>query len=487
MKLTLTVIILSIVTLGLTQTIVSSDTFSVKSFRYAEKQETIAIIDSFDSNVTIGMTDNKSIYVLTYDSVFNKKNHLRFEKPSTNFESLLGATVDEKQVSFYFRGSKLKNIGIVHFNKENHSISFEELVLDVKGEGFVNAFSYKHKFYILTVDYFSSLLNIYVFDGTGAPQKKEFDLPAAAFNEGDDWDNLSTLLNLGALKQGEAKVLYLEEKSPSSLELASAKEKMYCYDNWLVLSFDFIPNKTSFVEIDLNRFKHRLKIIDNDLFEEEEESKVKSSNYLLRDTLYQISTKKDELVVRIIDYRTETVWKEFHAYRDSPIAFKNTEFIRNGGLSAVTSEDSQVSLKQELFFKKMFKSHPGISVLDNMGNIELTIGGYEEKNYAGGGVPMMGMPMPGLALGMFAFRLSPMTGAFNQSKMSRAVFFKTLLDTAHFNHIPGELDESKIQIVKDFMKKYNVENSNEVIFLYNNSYYVAYYVMSEKRFIIVKL
>ncbi|MFT5827458.1 MAG: hypothetical protein ACI9AB_000405 [Urechidicola sp.] len=101
-------------------------------------------------------------------------------------------------------------------------------------------------------------------------------------------------------------------------------------------------------------------------------------------------------------------------------------------------------------------------------------------------MPMMGIPM-GVSVGMFSFHQSPMTRAFNSYTLSRAVYFKTLLDPKDLNHVSNELGQSQIQKVQDFVEKYQLSDSNEVIYYHKNMYYIGYYIMKEERIIIVEL
>lgn len=466
------------------QVIVASDSLVLDKFRYGEKQETIAAYDDVNKELTLALTDKSSIIILQYDSSYHQVNELLLEKPSKTFSHLIGYSKSNNTITFFFTRGKFGKIGLVEYNTTNYTVSAKEIELDAKYEDYVSSFSYRDKFYIVSGKYQSNILNLYIFDDPVNPTKYSRGFPPTLFNENYENVNLSTLLDLGGLRKDEAKILFIDENAPSSLEFTTSKEKMYSYKEQLIISLDYIKNKTSFIIFDLNNLNFSHKIIDNNLFSDGNRKNVKSSNYFYRGKLFQICAKKDEFKVKIIDFESESAIKEFHAYKDSPIMFKNTPFMKKGNLWNGDIDSDTLSIKQDGFFTKMHFSRPGIAINRSANELDLVIGGYLEYKQSNYTSRMLMIPNQ---FGVFTFSVSPITWGFKSTTVSRAVFFKTSLDAYSFDHVSKPQEVSEFQAVHNFLIKYKVRDCNEVIYYDNKNYFVGYFVPSEKRYIIVKI
>lgn len=84
------------------------------------------------------------------------------------------------------------------------------------------------------------------------------------------------------------------------------------------------------------------------------------------------------------------------------------------------------------------------------------------------------------------YHYNPAMHAYVNFTNTRAVYFKTLLESLSFNHVEGNVVKNAFDAITDFKDAYDSGLGSETIFKVNGYYVLGYYKRQERKYYLRK-
>jgi hypothetical protein len=372
------------------------------------------------------------------------------------YDNYLGYINSDKSYTLFFSNNRKNKFISLQFDYSQGTSQENILSLKIAYERYIASHNFGNKFYILTVNEASSIVNSYEFTASGGStyQKKMYDLSQVDFS--GKFTNLHH--NLVSTEPGSKgiSVSKILAEYPNSIPTNQALRKIYFQDSIAYLS--------------LERLKHTLVLTfnlkegttTNKVFAQPElichsghfssANSVISSNYL-----YQVNACSKELVLSISNLQTGHIAKQLHMAKDNVQDFTYTLFKQEIGESAFSSAKER-GVAINTFLRKIANTQVSISVNSfTDSTLEVDIGKYEIRQSG------MIVPTPLLLVGIITM--------YTDSYPS-VIAAKSILHKSNFTQI--EIDENS----KDLKKNRNMEGriwqrSANQFFIKRNETYLA--------------
>jgi hypothetical protein len=441
-------------------------------FRQVSTQSPFSVIDHEDSSHLFFITST-NIEHLKYNSenmFLQFKKHVR---PPAPFKEIIGYSLDKKNVLHLYFSNNKKNRFFLKSIKPDGTTEQKEFDFKIKKEYFLQAINYQNTFYVLTVPQYSSVLNLYKFNGATF-NVVNYDCSNETFY---DFDNRKT--ELSKLLHNE-NVEIIEDDVPSAIEITSRVFKLYPKGNELLFTFDHRDSATRVIKLNLDDDSssvdnHEIRTTDfKNLIH------LKSNSFIYKDKIYQLIASKDLMVFTIKEMKTKKLIKEYRAEKDDEeIAFKNSALYQDGSLYSSGIRELN---KTKQFLRKITNSRIGVVAYEKEDLLQLSMGGISEMS--NGGAPMM-MPgfggIPIASAGVFTVSITPMFYTFNSYNNTRSVYIKCLFDTKTLEHMPGPVASNVFDHVAEFADSLD-RVGLEVVFKKDDYFIYGYYDKKEKLY-----
>lgn len=362
---------------GFSQEILNEKEIHLKS-GLDERREAYTVVNEENGQIVIFLFDSKNIYVEVYDKDYHSVDNFTYESPYIFIGNLLGHNFNGKEISLFIsKDDRSEFIGLtVDISKKE----IQDVLIPISffKERFLESFSYKNKFYLLSVQKKSSLLNMYVFDSKTEFQKKELDLRDYSFTP-QKKSRLSDALFKNQILP--AYYFFLIQKInpdlPNPMELASKPNKLYCNEDYLTLTFDNDTSKTTVININLNDFNFEGKYFTYQSIN----NCQKSNSFLYKNKLYQIKASKQELYFKATDIASNEAINQYRIERDKPIQFKEYVLVQEEDETEDTENETLELETSNKLLSKISKSDVGMSVYEINGKLEISLGGSRIRSF----------------------------------------------------------------------------------------------------------
>ncbi|MDC9722279.1 MAG: hypothetical protein PSN34_05835 [Urechidicola sp.] len=469
---------------------------------YSGSIETLPIIDQINNKLAIFLVNENDILGFNFNNNYELQSNYITKITEKKYSVLLGYSVGDTSYSLFFTNKKKKQFysKTIDFTKKQNSEVIYPFKL--KDEFFLSSINKNNKFYLLTIKKSSSILKIRIFNGNQLSKIEEIDLSSYPFSKPPNTKLSSALSDQDNMGIGLA-VQKIESDSPNSIEIASKKSKLYCFDNKIYITINNLRSNTKLITIDLDSFDFKVQLFNNGVIDCFNKSSEKANSFLHKNILYQIKGCASELYFTLYDIETNKLIKDYRVQRDEEIIFKNSELVYKrpkvfGGQKEIKLETTAQILN------KISSSNIGLSVHEANDFLEITIGSHKEIQ-SGGGMSMgmgmgMGIPMGGMNMSV-TFHYSPVMYGYNSYTNSKEVHFKTFLNKSNYNHLSNKTHISSlddIETFKDsitnslnvFERMFYLEENNDIktktIFKVDDYYVFGYYDKEQKKYYLRK-
>ena len=454
-------------------------------------QRDVLPVYNYENNLfALFLLDNENITGLLIDKQFKLTNAKTCLRPADPFcKKLLGVSIQNTNYHLFFSNNNKTSFYIKSLDLENGNAENTVDPIKLKKEKYLESFSYNNKFYILSIVKRTSKLKMYVFEGKYITHTEELDFSSQPFRENSFETELYNVLRT---KEG-FKIHKLEMDDFNEIDVTSKPNKLYTYNNHLYITIDNEPQKTILLDIDLINFSYEskefLQTSKNNCFDN-----PKSNSYLYKNHLYQITGCKNGLTLNIKNILQDSIIKTYSVSASKDINFKNTPLMQSG--SSFSKDKEKEVEKMNEFWRKTGNSNLGVSAYEYPDFLELTIGSHrlvaDGKQLIAAGV--LGIIAGGMAASttssgrtIYYYNYNPYMDSYYASGMSRAVYFKTLLNPKSLEHIQGTPKENIYKKIKKFADELSLKDINyntETVFKIENNFLFGYYIRKEKKYVV---
>jgi hypothetical protein len=446
-----------------------------------KKKEVFQIVDKDNKEVDMFVVDDQKIKVIRMDQNMQIIDSLTNIKPNKKiYGRMIGNNGSSTSPTLFWTSSDYKKIAAQQFDLNSKTVKLNELDLELANERYLQCFSLKSFFYLLTITKNSGLLKLYVFDTTGKLEIKPLDTSRFQFY-GNDYvpSNLFDILKTNLLPfEAPFSLKKIESEIPISLVQSANKRKCYYNDNQITITIDTNNDFTQLIFIDLLNYKITEKTITKPKIKWEGEgiADFNSNSFLINDKLIQIKSSSDKFILTLKDLEEKLI-KEYSITKDTEIGFKNTEIVQTGG----DFNGTRVLEKSSQFIRKVNNLNSGISYY-RIGNKSLvTLGSVSEQQQSA--MAMGGMF--GAAGAILAAVLTNSTMDNYDDYARRKVIKVDCLFDENLNHLPGVVPTLAFDKIRTFLAKED-DFSLKTIFRLNEYYYLGYYDEDSKNYTIRK-
>lgn len=402
-------------------------------------------------------TDKEKLFGVKFNSALFFSDSITINKPDL-FRYMMGCgfTKDNNPIAYWATYDLEKFIG-VEFDFKTHTTKIIQYPLNLKKQTLFTDFYHQGVLYFLTQTKETKLVELIVMNGHEVTRKT---LDFSKFNLENDLQKKTTLSTL--LEQfGLYKI---DTNGFNSYVTATNPIKYYLRDTTLVITLDNTTKKTQIFEIDLQTY-----IIKERTFNRSLSENIKESNSLLFENyVFQLSYKKEQFEIRILNYSDEKLLKTYTITESDALPFKDILFYNQ-----IPNKIPQELKNAKRFLKKLSNASLGASLYHFNGQYVATFGGYKTMTRNSD---------------IFVDLISAATGydnlGFSENDIELNIYFDVTM-TSDFE----QTTPVKQPLYIDKIAQFTSENRNikyEYCFSYKDFYILSYYDKNENKIVLSK-
>ena len=457
----------------------SQEIVSKISLELKRNRDVFQVVNDSAKTVTLFLSDKETVNAFCLNEKMQITDSLFAERPATKtYDFMIDNVVNAKNTTLFWSSSNHKDICSQTFDFDTHKTTIQTYSISFKEEKYLQHFSEKGKFYIMSIIKDSAVLKLYVFNN-GSLTEKKLDMSSFKFQKANlQMANLYEVLEVSFFPfEAPFSFQKINSENPTSLTESAKKRKLYIENNKAILTFDNGIANTFVITIDLDDFSTSEKIIQKPYVYYDLLIDVTSNSFLIDDKLYQINSSVNKMAISIKDLNNNLI-KEYQATDIQYIAFKNSEIIQENG----SVSNKRVLEKSSQFLRKITNSNMGISCYKINNNYLVTTGAVSEQQQNSS---VMVGAMFGVAGVLLAYAISnPTMESFNSYANRKVVYIHSMFDK-DANHVQGEIQPLAFDKIRNFFDKYSAVSS-QTLFKQNNIYYLGYFDKNAEEYIIRK-
>ena len=454
-------------------TLISFSSFSqelIKTLplKLAKRTDVFQVVEEDKKQISLFFNDKYNVRTLRFNDHLELIDSLLAERPSTDYDDIVGYSTSDNNYYTYWSSSNNKEIASQCFNFTTKQVSLKTFSLEFVKEKAIKRITVNNVFYLITILKNTSILNFYIFKD-GQMEKKTIDLTDKTFI---NWENkkmnLWDMVNEYTEFQPALAIQNMLNETPPSLTFSANKRKAYVNGNSLIFTFDSNRNFTQFLNFNLSDFTVTQKSYAQPYIEPTEYISEDSNSFLLNDKIIQMKLNQNVMHLSIKDLDDNEI-KTYSVLADQEIAIKNSEIIQENGKISNT----RILDKSNQLLRKIYNLNPSISCYTFNDKIYLTLGSVslvQDNNAA-----LYGGMIGGFTGALIGAAISSNYSVNNlNSYAKRKVVYINCLFDSNFNHIDGAMKKLAFDELRGFADQKNYLVS-QTVFRFNSGLYFGGY------------
>lgn len=444
------------------------------NYEIRKPKEVINIVNEENGDIVVFFRYARFINAFLFDKNQKLIQKLHIEQLPKFSDNYLGSAKSNNSYTLFFKNLASTKYSSLSINFESNKINSKDNIgISLKREVFVESFEANKQVYILTSLKKSSKLKLYTLSFDLEIKTSTIDLSNEVFKKPSGIKvSLYTLIK--GLNQ-EAKTNSIKPKEPSSLEIASAKNKIYFDNNVIVFTSNYFDNYTSVIRINILDGSYSYTKIDNLNFKKEDRGN-NSNSFIYENYFFNMYVTRNQLNYDIYDLKTEGLIKTLSFKKEDSISFKNSPIILEGGDFSKYRELSRTAQ----FLRKVVSSNVSTYIYKNNNNFIITIGSSEPKPQGQILVYVGGALAGGIGVSVL---LATAYISYANTKSTRI----ECLFNDKFNHISGEIPLNGFDKVMKYTDIHGlVKAPLQTMFKYGDDYVFGFYLKNEGQYKFVK-
>ncbi len=454
---------------------------AVNSFPLELKRDkaTFQVVNETSKQVDLFLADKTHVTAIRLNENMQVVDTILAPRPDKDYDMMVGNNANGKVTRLFWASSDHEQLYAQTYNFEKNVVAGEKFDFPFKEDRFLQYFSDKDHFYMLSIVRKTSTLRLYVFDGTGKMEMKTISLEGQKFFD-YYYKPLTLYQLLGSdfyMSERPFSIQQIQAENPTALTASSKKRKCYLEDGQLIITNDTSVDLTQIISISLETFKPTVLVVPQPYIIFNDRIELNSNSFIVDGKLFQIKTSSQKLIFSIKNLQGQLI-AEYSKTPDEQIDFKNSPIIQETG----DPENPRILEKTSQFLRKANNQNSGLSVLQADGNYLVTLGSVSDERQSTG---MVVGSMFGIAGALVAVALSnPTLDSFNAYSNRKVVYINCLFDQKG-KHVGGNLPPSAFDNIRKFLMGQQ-EISAPTLFKFDGFYYLGYYKKSDKRFTLTK-
>ncbi len=435
-----------------------------------------SVVNTFNSNIATFLSDNNYIYAYLMSPEFKMQKQLKFKK-NKKYRGVVGKFhTNGNKFSFIVANINASKFGTIAFDFKKDTVVFTKDPFKTNGLTLLQNFNQQNKSHLLFLKKKTSELIVRTYANDKKTTNTTFNLKNEKFLIGKHKEtsltkllyntlyNDYTITKIQSFEYGKTKY----KIQPVSIETTSEYTKLYIEDDHIKIIFDKNKYYSQILTLGLKDGTHSLVKIEKPLSKVTGKNKT-SNSYLFDNFLFTTACSKKNIGISIHDLETHKKIKEFTLKYNQTLPFDNVPVVIQGkSYNRITKKQSKV------FFRKLYYSDIGITVVRQNNNFAITIGGKKPATLHN---PMMSLKM-GDNVSIYAVNnyrgfLDPHSYILNNYRNKKATYFRGILDN-EFNFTDIPLEKNVYDTINSYVQENNTQE-NSHIFQYKGKMIYGYY------------
>lgn len=437
------------------------------------------VVDETAKKTTLFFADKTQIKTIRLDGAMKMIDSMSTARPDKAYDIMVGYSTSGEQTRVFWSSSDHEEVYAQVYDFEKKGVGGEKYLFPFKEDRFLQVFSEKDKFYILSIIRKTNKLKLYVFGSDGKMQEKIIDFSNAKFF--DYYYHPISLYEAFGESFMPAEPAYslqqIHAEDLTSLTESSKKRKCYLDGGKIYITFDGSTDFTHLITLDLTNFTGVEKVVQKPYIAFNDRYELNSNSFVIDGQLYQIKTSSSKMFFVVKDLQGN-VLKEYSKTPDDQLDFKNSEIIQESG----DPENPRILEKTSQFLRKTNNQNSGMAISKNGDNYLVTMGSVSDERASTG---MMVGGMFGVAGALVAIALTnPTFDSFNSYSNRKVVYINCLFDKSG-NHVDGALKPLAFDKIRKFTKD-RKDLASPTLFRFEDAYYFGYYSKADKNYLLTK-
>lgn len=450
--------------------------------------------DRYSHNITFNSSgDQMYLSFIQSDEILIYPMNKGYEKtgihkillPGLELLEFQESSIIDNELTFFFAHGTNKTFFGVKKNLETKKQIIKKFAFKFLKEEYLGTFKNKNQYFIVSLVKNTRIIKFRIINSNFDEVIKEIDLENGSYySQGDlkDFPPIPTNSNQDPLIQLKKEILanglangfsVIYRDKPYNAYDYTRRNKMYVYENNLVLTLDSPEFSTTLIQINLDDYSSVVQSISNTHFSNDFAQINQSNSFLYGNKLFLMKGTKNRIAFNIYDLETHESLKSIVFDRDYPFSDQRNLFLTSALLTEhnLNNPEREVKEKVSKLFNKIMKSssnnEAGIRVLSAKENYFITFGGNLTKTTGGGIGPIVIM-------------------GITSKENSLSFFLKKENNELTYSDFEVPSDKIEKLLQKEFGTKVKNKVSWKTNFIFDGNHFLGYKDKQKKTYKIIK-
>lgn len=429
------------------------------------------IKDDHSKILSLFVEESKITYGFQYDGSLNQIAQLTSDGLKRKYKYIIGQVVENDKVRIIQKNLNSNKFASILYDFKNQKTEETEYDIDLSGQKYLQSYSNGSLSYLFTVFKNKNVIRKWALGVDGNVTFEDINLDPQI--EQKELRNFYALFreDIGLKSMSEFKKI--ENKLPTSLDISTAKNKMYTYDNGFYWTLDKKNEYTILLDFALPDLKPEIRFIEKPKMADG--LRIKSNSYIADNKIGQIMSNNKEMHLVFKDFESLNVINKYSLNKDEEIDFKNGPILQKGSVYSFGA--TRKLEKASKYLRKISSYRNGISFFKTDNGYKAIIGGVEQPSNGGGG--FIGGPFGGIPIAGAALIFNPASLAYWSYGSTGSTRIESLFDNK-FIHQDGDFPTNVFDEIELLSKKWLKEGDG--VYVIDDFALFGNYQASKKTF-----
>lgn len=428
----------------------------IKKTDYLTIKNVHLIKDAHSEVLSIFIEESKITYGFQYDKDLKQIAQLTSQGLKRKYKEIIGQANHQDKVRIIQKNINSNKFASILYDFKNQKTEESEYDIDLSGQKYLQSYNNGKLSYIFSIFKNTNTLRKWIFDVEGNVTFEDINLDAKI--EQKKLKSLYFLLKEEVGLKAMIEVTKIENRLPNTLEVTTAENKMYAYENGFYLTLDKENEYTVLLNFALPDLHPEISLIEKPTILDN--YGTTSNSYIADNKIGQIISNNKEMHLVFKNFNSLNIINEYALKKDDVIDFKNGPILQEG--SVYSFGTTRKLEKASKYLRKISSYRNGLSFFNIDKGYKTIIGGVTKPATGGGGfgVPFGGLPIAGA--GAFALSFNPASLAYGSYGATGSTRIESLFDNK-FIHQDGEFPSNVLDEIELLSGKWLKEGDDMYI------------------------
>lgn len=397
--------------------------------------------------LSIFAEESKTTYGFHYDENLKQVAQLTSEGLKRKYKEIIGQVYDDNKIRLIQKNNKGTKFASILYDFNAQVTQEIEYDVDMSDQKFIQSYSKGAVCYAFSILKNKNVLRKWLFKLDGSVTHTDISLQEELVHNKFSSTSIYNLLTETQAFNTTLKMVKVENRLPSTLEIATEENKMYEHDNGFYWTLDKSHPYTVLLDFQLPDLEPTITFVEKTKLD----TRLPASNsFIVDNVLAQIVSSSKELKLNFRDIEDMESLKTYNLLKDDEITFKNSPILQEGSVYSFGA--TRKFEKTSKFLRKIASDKNGIALFKSNNGYRATIGGVRSQGGGGGGFGAIG-GLPVASFGAATMSFNPASFAYGSYGFTGSTRIESLFHD-DFEHREGELPNNVFDDIEDLSSKW---------------------------------